>query len=93
VAAWADRLPISCSTPPGIVVWSNSAFAKQPDFPSRVETTINAALTYWGGSWKNLDGATTSFEGSQHVQCVDKTSAVGCSEDNIHVSTRDYGFT
>ena len=77
----------------GIVVRSDAAFTKQPDFPSRVETTVEAALRYWGGSWSNLEGRTISFDGSQHVPCGDKTGAVGCYDGDIRVSTRDIGVT
>jgi hypothetical protein len=77
----------------GIVVRSDAAFAKQPDFPSRVETTIDAALAYWGGSWRNLEGSTVTFEGSQRVRCGGKVGAVGCYDGDIRVSTSDGGFT
>lgn len=76
----------------GIVVRSDAAFTKQADFPSRVETTVEAALTYWGGSWKHLQGKTISFYGSQHVPCGDNTGAVGCYDGDIRVSTRDIGL-
>jgi hypothetical protein len=77
----------------GVIVRSEAAFTKQPDFPSRVETTVDEALLYWGGSWKDLQGRTISFYGSQHVQCGDKVGAVGCYDGDIRVSTRDIGFT
>ncbi len=77
----------------GIVVRSDAAFTKQSDFPSRVESTVEAALAYWGGSWKDLAGKTITFDGAQHVQCGDKTAAVGCYDGDIRVSTRDIGFT
>lgn len=77
----------------GIVVRSDAAFTKQPDFAARVETTIDEALRYWGGSWKDLEGKTISFYGSQHVQCGDNAGAVGCYDGDIRVSTRDIGFT
>ena len=76
----------------GIVVRSDAAFTKQPDFPSRVESTVEVALDYWGGSWKDLDGKTITFEGAQHVKCGDKSGAVGCYDGDIRVSTRDIGF-
>jgi len=77
----------------GVVVRSDAAFTKRADFPARVETTIEAALAYWGGSWKDLEGSTISFEGSQHVRCGGSTGAVGCYDGDIRVSTRDVGFT
>lgn len=77
----------------GVVVRSDALFTKQPDFGSRVETTLEAALSYWGGSWKDLEGTTIAFEGAQNVDCGGKADAVGCYDGNIRVSTRDYGFT
>ncbi len=77
----------------GIVVRSDAAFTKQPDFPSRVETTLEAALAYWSGDWKDLQGTTISFEGAQNVECGGKPGAVGCYDGDIRISTRDYGFT
>jgi hypothetical protein len=77
----------------GIFVRSEAAFTRQSDFPSRVESTIQAALDYWGGSWGDLEGSTISFEGAPHVRCGDVTSAVGCYDGDIRVSTRDAAFT
>jgi hypothetical protein len=77
----------------GVLVRTEAAFTKQPDFASRVETTVQAALDYWGGTWKDLEGTTISFEGSQNVRCGDMASAVGCYDGDIRVSTRDVGFT
>ena len=77
----------------GVVVRSDAAFTKRADFPARVETTIEAALAYWGGSWRDLEGSTIAFEGSQHVVCAGSPGAVGCYDGDIRVSTRDVGFT
>ena len=77
----------------GIVVRSDATFTKQPDFQYRVESTVEAALAYWGGSWKALEGRTITFDGAQHVQCGHRSSAVGCYDGDIRVSTRDIGFT
>jgi hypothetical protein len=77
----------------GIVVRSDAAFTKQPDFPSRVGSTLEAALAYWGGTWSDLQGKLITFEGAQHVSCGEATSAVGCYDGDIRVSTRDFGLT
>lgn len=93
LAACGGKSPAFTLHGAGIVVESDAAFTKEADFPSRVETTIDAALRYWGGGWKNLEGTTISFERSRHVSCGDRTGAVGCYDGDIRVSTRDVGFT
>lgn len=76
-----------------VVVESDASFARSEDLPSRVETTIDAALRYWGGDWGDLAGSTVSLSGSQHVSCGGLESAIGCYEDGeIRVSTRDPGI-
>jgi hypothetical protein len=77
----------------GIVVDSSAPFALRPDFPARTESTIDAALKYWGGSWQVLEGRTVTFEGEQHVACPGSPDAIGCYDGNIRVSTRDVAFT
>jgi hypothetical protein len=77
-----------------IVVNSGAEFTKRADFPSRVESTLHAALRYWGGSWRDLEGKTVAFEGDQHVACAGRPGAIGCYEGGqIRVSTRDANFT
>jgi len=44
----------------GIVIQSDASFTRRSDFPARVESTIEAALRYWGGSWSHLDGRTVT---------------------------------
>jgi hypothetical protein len=61
------------------------------DFPSRVESTVSAALAYWGGTWSDLEGTTIAFEGNRHVRCGDRTTAIGCYDGDIRVSTLDAG--
>lgn len=76
----------------GVVVQSDAAFTRSPDFPPRIESTLDAALRYWGGSWEALAGRTITFEGDRYVHCGQLSSANGCYDGNIRVSTRDAGF-
>jgi hypothetical protein len=74
-----------------VVVRSNAAFTRSVDFPARVESTVDAALSYWGGSWKDLAGATIVLDGSPHVDCAGHASSTGCYDGDIRVSTQDAG--
>jgi hypothetical protein len=77
-----------------VVVRSDAPFTRRGDFQARVESTIDAALAYWGGTWKDLEGKTIYFEGAQHVSCGSTSGAVGCYDgEQLRVSTRDVGFT
>ncbi len=77
-----------------VLVDSAAPFTKHPDFPARVESTLDAALAYWGGSWSDLEGKTVVFDGQEHVACQGTSNAIGCFEDGeIRVSTRDAGLT
>jgi hypothetical protein len=76
-----------------VVVNSTAAFTRSSDFPGRVESTVAAALRYWGGDWSQLDGRTISFEGERNVRCTGHDNAVGCFDGNIRVTTRDVTFT
>jgi hypothetical protein len=93
-------LLVSCGRPPdftvhdaGVVVRSSAAFTRQPSLPSRIESTLAAALSYWGGTWNHLAGATITLEGSRYVNCHGVPNAVGCYDGDIHVSTLDSGTT
>ncbi len=73
-----------------VVVHSDAAFAHSSDLPLRFETTVEAALTYWGGTWHDLAATTVTLEGDQHVQCNGVDDAIGCHAGReIRVSTRD----
>ncbi len=72
----------------GIQVNSSAPFASQADLPARIESTVGAALRYWGGSWENLQGSTITLEGATHVECKG-SSASGCYDGNIRVATSD----
>lgn len=77
-----------------VVVNSTAAFTQSVDFPSRVESTVDAALGYWGGTWNDVAGKTLVFESEQHVTCEGSPNAIGCYDGaGIRVSTRDVGST
>jgi hypothetical protein len=77
----------------GVVIRTDAAFAHRADFPARVESTIDDALRYWGGSWESLGGSTITFDGSAHVPCNGDASAIGCYDGDIRVSTLDAGVS
>jgi hypothetical protein len=76
-----------------VVVRTDAAFTRSPDFPARVESTLAAALAYWGGSWGDLAGSTIAFEGAPHVQCPGQGPSTGCYDGDIRVTTLDAGQT
>jgi len=76
-----------------VVVRSDAAFAQQPDFAPRIESTVAAALEYWGGSWSDLNGKSIEFDSAAHVQCAGVSAAVACYDGDIRVSTQDAGTT
>jgi hypothetical protein len=75
----------------GIVVRSSASFAQRPDLPARLESTVEAALAYWGGGWSDLQGRTITLDGADHVACPGVASATGCFDGDIRVSTSDLG--
>jgi hypothetical protein len=75
-----------------VVVQSEEPFTRATDFPARVESTLEAALEYWGGSWDHLAGKSITFEGNQTVACGAMASAFGCYDGNIRLTTRDPAF-
>jgi len=75
----------------GVVLSTDVAFAARPDLPDRVATTLQAALDYWGGGWGDLEGRTITLDGAAHVVCQGMTSAIGCFDGDIRVSTSDLG--
>lgn len=75
-----------------VVVNSDAAFTRAGDFPARLQTTIDAALTYWGGNWDQLAGKVVDLEGASALRCGTVEHAVGCSDDaGIRISTKDAG--
>jgi len=75
-----------------VYVRSEEPFTRASDFPGRVESTVDAALEYWGGSWDHLAGRSITFEGAQNVTCGNKSGAFGCYDGNIRLTTRDPAF-
>jgi hypothetical protein len=75
----------------GVVVDSSAPFALRPDLPARIESTAEAALKYWGGSWRVLPGMTITLVGDRHVACAGAPDAVACYDGDIRVSTQDAG--
>jgi hypothetical protein len=76
-----------------IVIRTDAAFTRSGDFPARVESTLDAALGYWGGAWSNLAGRTIVFEGAPHVDCGGLGPSTGCYDGNIRLTTVDAGQT
>lgn len=73
-----------------VVVDSAVPFAQHPDFPSRLESTMAAALDYWGGDWSDLDGVVIELTDAPHVACGGMDSALGCHEGrSIRLTVRD----
>ncbi len=75
-----------------VVVNSDEPFTRAPDFPARVESTVEAALEYWGGTWSHVAGRSITFEGAQTVACGSRSGAFGCYDGNIRLTTRDPAF-
>jgi hypothetical protein len=72
-----------------VVVNATAPFTRHADFRARLESTIDVALQYWGGTWAALDGKTITFASDRHVRCEGSTAAMGCYDGSIRVSTRD----
>ena len=72
-----------------VVLETSAAFATAPDFPTRLDETIDVALAYWGGTRADLDGKTIVLSDAPYVRGCAPT-AVGCYDGEIlAVSTRD----
>lgn len=76
-----------------VTVRTDAAFTRSADFPARVESTLAAALDYWGGSWSDLAGSAIVFEGAAHVECGSNGPSTGCYDGDIRVTTQDAGLT
>ena len=75
----------------GVMVRSDAPFAAQPDLAHRIETTLGAALDYWGGSFEQVAGMTVTLDGARYVACEGVPGAIGCYDGDIRVSTSDVG--
>jgi hypothetical protein len=73
-----------------IQVDSTAPFTRASDFPARVESTIAAALDFWGGSWRLVQGRTITFVDTPTVECS-STPSLGCYDSDIRLTTRDPG--
>lgn len=93
VSACADRGPTADFHVQGVdvVVRSEVAFAAQPDLPARVESTLQVALAYWGGTFEQVAGMTVTLDGARTVACDGVAGAIGCYDGDIRVSTADAG--
>jgi hypothetical protein len=77
----------------GVVVETDAPFANHQEFPRRLEEVVSVALRYWGGAWRDLEGATITFSGSQYVACGGHERALGCHQGNeMRISTIDPGL-
>ena len=73
----------------GVVVDSDAPFTRAAEFPTRVESTVAAALAYWGGDWSALRGRTITLSGGAYVSCRGNDRSLGCYDGDIRVSTSD----
>ena len=74
----------------GVIVETSAPFAGHA-LPSRVESTVGAALAYWGGDWSALRGRTITLSGDAYVSCRGSDHALGCYDGDIRVTTSDPG--
>ncbi len=72
-----------------VTIETSAPFAHSPDFAARLESTLDRALQYWGGDWTALEGREITLEGASHVPCQGTTSALGCFDGDIRVTTAD----
>ncbi len=75
----------------GVLVESDAPFARQADLPARLESTLAAALAYWGGDWSALRGRTVTLSGGPYVSCGGNDRALGCYDGDVRVTTSDPG--
>jgi len=84
----ADRVEVRGVS---VVLETRAAFARAPDFPARVESTIDAALRYWGGSWSAVDRRFITLVDDAYVTCGGDARSLGCFDHHIWLTTRDPG--
>lgn len=75
----------------GIVLESRAAFTRAPDFVARAESTIDAALRYWGGSWSALEQRQITLVDDAYVTCGANARSLGCFDHDIRLTTKDPG--
>lgn len=74
-----------------VIAETDAPFARQPDFPARIESTMDASLRYWGGGWQDLAGMSVTLSGAPYVPCGGASSSLGCYDGAIRVTTQDPG--
>jgi hypothetical protein len=68
---------------------TGAPFARAADFPRRIETTLDAALRYWGGGWDDLAGIRITLSDEATVPCGGGQS-LGCFDGReLRLTTRD----
>lgn len=73
-----------------VLVESNAPFARAEDLRPRLDSTIDAALEYWGGTRQDLDGYTLLLVDRPSVCGLE--NALGCVQGRrIEVTTQDPG--
>jgi hypothetical protein len=76
----------------GVFVESAAPFARRPELAARVESTVGAALAYWGGDWSALAGRTITLSSDPYVTCNGSASALGCYDGDLRITTSDPGI-
>ncbi len=76
----------------GVVVETEAPFARQPDFPERLEGVVSVALDYWGGDWGQLRGRTITLSTGPYVACSGSDRAIGCYDGDVRVATSESGM-
>lgn len=75
----------------GVRLETSAPFTRADDFPARLETTLDAALRYWGGRWDELASVSLTLTDAPSVQCGGRAS-LGCFDGDLHVTTADPGL-
>jgi hypothetical protein len=90
-AASADPTPaVALGNDVEVLLETSAPFAHAADFTERVQSTIDVALEYWGGSWSQVAGRSITLVDDQYVSCGGGPS-LGCYDGNIRLTTRDPG--
>ena len=89
---------VACGRAPDLVVHGAAVYVETPapfaheaGFPARLESTLDGALRYWGGSWRALLGTAITLSGDRYVSCGGASGALGCYDGDIRVTTADPG--
>lgn len=68
---------------------SDAPFTQAEDFDARLESTVDVALQYWGGSWALLEDRTLRIVDAPTVDCAGR-EALGCYDGaELRFTTRD----